>query len=274
MRIAIGGLSHETNTFNTIPTRMEDFEAARGRDILNSEAARLLLSMGVEVIPTVYFRAIPSGLVEKGAYLGLKEEIIRLIGEAGRVDGVYLKLHGAMEVEGLGSGELDLVEDVRRLVGDDVLISLSLDLHGNVSPRLCEEADIVTAYRTAPHTDVAETEMRAASLLADCILRGLKPASTIVKPPLLLPGEMFITDIEPASSLVKKLKIIDGKQGVLNSSLLVGCAWTDTFYAGASVIVVSKGDRRPTYTEACKLAQEYWDLRGKFRFEVRSGSMD
>jgi len=276
LRIAIGGIAHETNTFNTMPTGLEAFEIQKEQDLLRDDAVKALTQDGIEVIPAIYAAAPPSGLIPKDVYLHLREELLRRVEAAGKLDGVCLFLHGAMEVEEIGSGETDLVDSIRQIVGDDALISASLDLHGNIAPELSKSADILTAYRTAPHIDVSETKVKAASLLVECIRNKLKPVSVTVKLPMLLPGEMAVTGIEPAFSLYRKLHGIDQFSYVLDSSLLVGMAWADTPNAGVSIIVVAKdkdySDR--AYEKACNLARKCWARRAEFHLDAPSGLID
>lgn len=276
LRIAIGGISHETNTFNTTPTSLEAFRIQKDQDLLRDDAVKALTQAGVDVIPAILADAPPSGLIRKDAYLHLKEELLSRVETAGTLDGVCLFLHGAMEVEDIGSGETDLVNSIRQEVGDDALISASLDLHGNIAPELPKSADILTAYRTAPHIDVSETKVRAASLLVECIRSKLKPVSVMVKLPMLLPGEMAVTSIEPTLSLYRKLQEIDHLSYALDSSLLVGMAWADTPNAGASVLVVAKDKdcSERAYGEARSLAKECWERRARFRLDAPSGSID
>jgi len=276
MRIAIGGISHESNTFNPIPTGIESFKIVEGKNLLRDEAARFLTENGVDVIPLISAGAPPSGIVKKEAYLKLKADLLGRLEAAAKIDGVYLILHGALEVEGIGSGELDLVKDVKEIVGEQPHISASLDLHGNLDAELAKKADILTAYRTAPHRDAAETRVRAASLLLKSLRKGAPPVSVIVNPPVLLPGELVVTDVEPASSLYRSLKKIDSQTGILNSSMLVGMAWADTPNSGASALVVAEEDRYVdrAYELACELAEAYWDRREDFHYEVEVGSID
>jgi len=276
MRIAIGGISHESNTFNPTYTELDAFNVIRGNSILSLKVSKFLLKAGVDVIPTIYARALPSGTIKREAYLSLKNELIERLCEAGRVDGVYLILHGAMEVEGIGDGESDLIKAVREVVGDEALISASLDLHGNISPTLLENADILTAYRTAPHRDVEETRIRAANLLLKSLREGLKPRSVMIKPPILLPGELVVTDVEPASTLYGRLDEIDKKPNILSSSMLVGMAWADSPNASASAIIVASDERweDEAIAEACRLAEAYWSLRERFHYEVEVGSIE
>jgi len=276
LRIAVGGIAHETNTFNTLPTELEAFEIHKDKDLLRDDAVRSLLNSGVEVAPTIYAAAPPSGLIEKDAYSHLKDDLLRRIEASGRLDGACLFLHGAMEVDGIGSGEADLVKGIREAVGDDILISASLDLHGNIASEITRYVDILTAYRTAPHIDVTKTKVRAASLLAKCIRTKTRPVSVIMSLPLLLPGEMAVTTIEPALSLYRRLEEVDESARMLDSSFLIGMAWADTPNAGASATVVAKGRKNldEAYRKACHLAEEFWNLRAEFHLDAPSGSID
>lgn len=275
MRIVLGGLGHESNTFSPLPTNIGDFNIIKGDKLLEDRVAKFLIGEGVEVIPTIHAWALPSGVVSRSAFRGLESEMLKALEDAGKIDGVCLFLHGAMEVEEVGSGEAYLLKSVREVVGWKTTVSVALDLHGNLIPEIVEYADILTAYRTAPHVDVIETRLKAAKLLVRSIKKGIKPTSVIVKPPVLLPGEYVVTSIEPAASIYRILEEIDQKPGVIDSSMLVGMAWADTPHASASAIVVSDGKNEgEAYESTCKLAEAYWDKRGEFRLEVEAGEID
>jgi microcystin degradation protein MlrC len=275
MRIALGGISHEGTTFSPLLTHKADLVVSRGKDILpEGELRQLYDENGVELVPTLFARGTPSGIIEKETYLALKNEILDGLRSAGQLDGVCLALHGAMEVEEIGDGESDLVGAIRVVVGDEVLISASLDLHGNITPELVKAADILTALRTAPHRDGAETRYRAASLLIRALKEGLKPEMVLIPVPLLLPGEKVITEVEPAASLYAMLEDIDRAPGILTSSLMVGFAWADVPHASASVIVVAERDREVAYEQAVRLAEAFWKRREGFVFDVETGSID
>ncbi|MGQ9629183.1 MAG: M81 family metallopeptidase [bacterium] len=274
MRIAIGGIRHETNTFSPVWTEYDDFRFTRGTAILEDGLGRPWQTEGIELLPTFVAYALPSGLVRRTAYERLKGELLRELRAILPVDGIYLDLHGAMEVEEVGDGEGDLVSGVRALVGRDVLISVSLDLHGNVSPTLVENSDILTAFRTAPHRDYEETRRRALALLVRALGEQLRPVPVLIKPPLLLAGESAVTDAEPAKSLYARLVEIDRAQGIVDASLLIGCAWTDSPYTSTSVIVVAERDRELALQQAAKFAREVWSRRHDFGFSVEVASLD
>jgi microcystin degradation protein MlrC len=224
VRFAVGGISHETNTFSTLRTKITDFNIRRGDGILEGKFWGSF--GGVEWVPTLLAEAFPHGLVEKYAYLRLREEMLDRLSSSLPLDGVFLDLHGAMEVEEVGCGEEDLAKSVREVVGDDVPIVASLDLHGNISHGLVNKINVLTALRTAPHTDGERTRERAARHLVRCVKEGIKPSSALVKLPLILPGEFAVTDVEPANSLYAKLYELEGENGIIDASIFVGCAWT------------------------------------------------
>jgi len=274
IRIAIGGLSQETNTFSPVRTGLEDFKFVRGEAILAEGLDQPWRSQGIELLPTFVAWAEPCGPVRKGAYAQLKEDLLREFAGTLPLDGVYLDLHGAMEIEDIGDGEGDLIRSVRELVGRDVLISVSLDLHGNVSPALVGEADIVTAYRTAPHRDCEGTRRRALGYLVQALREGLKPVSVMIKPPLLLTGEEAMTDVDPARSLYARLEEIERVPGIVDASLLIGFAWADTPYTAVSVIVVAERDQDLAHQHAVRFAREVWARRHDFGFGVEVASVD
>ena len=271
MRIAICGIGHESNTFTPLSTRLEDFRVLRDREILDGPVWGSF--EGVEWCPALIARAQPGGIVARDAYESLKTEILdRLLGY-GDLDGVYLNLHGAMDVEGIGDGETDLVAGVRSVVGDDPLIAGSLDLHANMSPQVASQTDILTALRTAPHIDGPETRERTLRRLTDSIDRGSRPMNVLIKLPLLIPGENAATYIEPCESLYAGLEAIESKDGILDASILIACAWTDSEYTSTSVIIVGQ-DRAAADAEARSLAEEIWSRREEFGPEVETRSVD
>ena len=196
LRIATGGFAHETNTFSPLSTLYEDFhqEALSGTAQLEERLGDWQ-SYGVELIPALYSHALPGGLVERAAYLRLKEELLRAFERVLPLDGIHLDLHGAMEVEDIGDAEGDVALAVRELAGEHTLISVSLDLHGNISPTLVGNVNILTAYRTAPHRDSLDTRRRAMSLLVNSLKENKCPVSVLVKPPLLLAGEQAVPEL-------------------------------------------------------------------------------
>src|SRR5882724_8608133 len=161
-------LSHETNTFSNIPTDRGTGTCLGG---MIEAAARL----GATLLPSVAAAASPAGLVTKDIYGHVKDRMLRDLKAAGAVDGVLLDLHGAMVPEGLDDGEGDLIQAVRRVVGPDVPIAVTLDFHGNLSETMVREADLLHGYKTYPHVDMGERGVEATERLIDVIGRRITP---------------------------------------------------------------------------------------------------
>jgi len=274
MRIAIGGLDQETNTFSPFRTEYKDFVFLRGDAMIEERLGHPWPDQDVELLPTFVAWAHPGGLMHRATYEGIREKLVRELQQALPVDGVYLDLHGATEIEEVGDGETDLVHAIRSIVGDDVLICVSLDLHGNISPAMVDSADIVTAFRTAPHRDDQETRQRALRHLVRALRESLNPVSVMIKPPLLLIGEEAITDVDPARTLYARLEETEQIPGIMDASLLIGFAYGDTPYTSTSVIVVGERDGELAHQYAAALAQEVWARRHDFGFGVEAVSVD
>ncbi len=176
-RIAVAGFQHETNTFSPVPTRHEDFARGgawpaltRGEELrerfkgLNLPLAGFMDACRYETVPILWTSAEPGGYVEDNAFDRICGDIISGIADA-KADAVYLDLHGAMVTRSHEDGEAEILRRVRKKVGPDFPIAVSLDLHGNLSRDFFEQATVVAIYRTYPHIDIADTGRRAAELL-------------------------------------------------------------------------------------------------------------
>ena len=273
MRLAVGGIHTECSTYSRIRTRAEDFHILRNDEILRDEHFRFLQDYPHQFTPTFYARAVPGGPVERAAYEQFKSEFLGRLHQLGPLDGLYLAMHGAMYVDGMHDAEGDWVGAAREVVGQDCLIGASYDLHGNLSRRIIDNIDILSAYRTAPHVDVEETMRRACNMLIRCLSEHIRPILVWVPIPVLMPGERSSTEDEPAKSLYARLPLINQKPGVLDASLLVGYVWADEPRATASAVITGT-DRTLLESEALQLARDYWNAREYFNFgKVKVGSI-
>jgi microcystin degradation protein MlrC len=226
VRIAIGGFQHETNTF--APSRAtferfvrgegwppltqggELFDAVAGINIPIAGALAALGKTSHRLVPTAWAAASPSAQVTEDAYERIAGMIVDRIRAAMPVDGVYLDLHGAMVTDHLDDGEGELLARVRALVGRDVPVVASLDLHANVTRRMLEGADALIAYRTYPHVDMAETGERAAHLLLALLSGGPRPHMSVRRIPFLIPLQAQCTMLEPTQSVYDCLRRLEG----------------------------------------------------------------
>ncbi len=277
LRVLTLGISHESNTFSTFLTKESDFHVLRGAEVLKNQLwADVFKNAGMEIIPTLHADAWPGGIVERSAYENFRNEILNDIKNAGNIDGIYMDMHGALHVEGYKDAQVDLIEGIRHLVGKDILISGSFDLHGNPSPEFVENMDLLTAYRTAPHRDGAETRARAAQMLVDALKSGWKPRIESVVIPILVPGEKSITEVEPLHAIYAQIPDICKIEGLIDASIFAGYCWADLPRSAMRVFVVAKDKKygETAKNEAVRLARQIWNNRNKLELDVPSGSID
>lgn len=273
MRIAVAGLHTECSTYNPVLAREADFRVLRGPAMLKDDYFNFLTHFPAEFITVLHAKAIAGGPVEAGIYQSWKAEILDGIAAALPVDGVYLAMHGAMFVEGLHDAEGDFIAAVRALVGPDVLIAASYDLHGNVSQRIIDSLDMFSTYRTAPHIDVQDTMRRAVTMLVRALRTGVRPMVAWAPVPVLLPGERTSTQDEPARTFYTQLHETEEPAGIWDASFQVGYVWADEPRATACAVVTGT-DRTAMTAAATRLAQGYWDIREGFVFGTKTGSID
>lgn len=271
-RIAFGGIHIECSTYNPVLTQREDFFVLRGDELPASPLFDFLGALDAEFLPLLHARAVPGGPVSRAAYEAFKAEFLERLNAQGPVDGLYLAMHGAMNVEGMDDAEGDWIAAARAAVGDGCIVATSYDLHGNVSQRVVDGIDIFCAYRTAPHIDMLETRQRAVAMLMRALQTGVRPAVLWVPIPVLMPGERTSTDDEPAKGLYALLPVIDAVPGVWDASLMVGYVWADEPRACAAAVFTGT-DAQVLAREAAALAQAYWQVRSDFQFGVPTGSL-
>lgn len=276
-RVLTLGISHESNTFSTVLTRESDFNILRGAEVLKGELwAEVFKKSDIELIPTLHADAWPGGVVERRAFENFMNEILKDIKSAGKLDGIYMDMHGALHVEGYEDAQATLIKNIRDIVGNEVLISGSFDLHGNLSPEFVDKIDMITAYRTAPHRDGAETRARAAQMLADALKFGWKPSIESVVIPILVPGEKSITEVEPLHSIYAQIPEVSKIEGLIDASIFAGYCWADLPRSAMRVFVVAKDKKYSlaAKNEAIHIAQQIWDSRRKMVLDVPSGTID
>ncbi len=276
MRVAIGALMHESNTFAPGLTTLDDFrrtqllgaaaivEAHAGTGSEVGGALEALQRHGVEVVPTLSAWAMPSPLVERSAYEEIRGELLRRLAASGPLDGILLCLHGSMTVEGIEDPEGDLLQRVRARWPETPL-AVTLDHHANVTETMAAASDVLVGYRTHPHVDQLEVGRRAAEHLVERIESGEELATAFVKLPLITPAE---NRGEPIDRLRAEAEEIDADPAVVCSSFYVGYPWADVSIQGAAVSVTTRNDAALARACARRLAARMWSLRGEFRFPI------
>ncbi|HLP70618.1 MAG TPA: M81 family metallopeptidase [Rhizobium sp.] len=273
MRIAVGGIHTECSTSSPVLMQPEDFRVLRGDDLLVADYFSFLSADGIEPLPLLHARAVPGGPVARATYEAFKAEFLERLRSALPIDGLYLAMHGAMNVEGMDDAEGDWIAAARAVVGPEIPVAASYDLHGNVTQKIVDQLDIFAGYRTAPHIDVRETMVRAWSMLLRALKTGERPGVAWAPVPVLLPGERTSTEDEPAKSLYLRLPEHDAVPGIWDANLMVGYVWADEPRATACSVVTAT-DRAAAERTASEIAQSYWDAREDFRFGPVTGPLE
>ncbi|HUQ67121.1 MAG TPA: M81 family metallopeptidase [Flavitalea sp.] len=278
LRIAIASFGIESSTFSPALTHEEAFHAKYDKDVFTSYSFlsdTSDLRKRANWIPTIAARSLPGGAVTRVAYESIVTKTLKRIKKNMPYDGLFLDLHGAMSVVGLDDPEGDFILRIRKIVGSKPLISTSMDLHGNVSIRLAENADLITCYRMAPHEDAMETKKRAVeNLLNRLENRKGKPAyKAWIAIPVLLPGEQTSTRIEPAKSIYQQVAPASQQEGIIDAAIWVGYPWADEPRNHAAVMVTGD-DKQKVISTAEQLAKSFWNARKQFTFVAPAGSLD
>ena len=277
-RIAIAGLGIESSTFSPALTHEEAFHAKVGDSIFTKYPFLQVDSLNrnrAQWVPTLVGKSLPGGTVTREAYEALVTKTLKLLEENGPYDGLFFDIHGAMSVVGLDDPEGDLIERIRGIIGTEVLISTSMDLHGNVSEKLAKHTDLITCYRMAPHEDAIQSKKRAVTNLLDRLENGKgKPKYKAWIPvPILLPGEKTSTRIEPGKSLYAKVPMVANEEGIIDAAIWIGYAWADE-PRNHAVVMVTGDDKAKVEKGAETLAQSFWDVRNKFEFVAPTTSLN
>ncbi len=278
-RIAVGGFLHETNTFAPTKATFADFQhgggwpaMTQGADVLkvmrriNVGLAGFVDSAeanGWELVPTIACGASPSAHVTKDAFERIVKVMVDGIAAAGPLDAVYLDLHGAMVTEHLDDGEGEILARVRRVIGKDIPLVTSLDLHANVTPEMMEHADALIAYRTYPHVDMAETGRASAKHLALLLKTKRRFAKSFRQLPFLIAISWQCTNDYPTKGIYEKLAALES-DAVPTLSFAPGFPAADFRDCGPSVFAYGKTQAD---ADRCRRCDRQADRkpRGRFR---------
>lgn len=268
MRIAIGSLQCESNTLCPIKVTKDQFVLAYGMDMIDHlEIREVIEETGVEIVPTLYAHALPGGPVKKEDYLEMARGIVDGIPAEG-IDGVWLYLHGAMYVEGIGSGETWLLREIRKKIGYDIPISVGMDFHANNTDEFFTMVNVVCGFRTAPHRDRKETQQKSLRLLMHCVEKKLLPKPQYTRCYVAQPGNCVQTDKQPLCRLIAEADEMEKIPGVLCAQFFNGQPWVDADYMGPTMVITCEEDTVLAKQLADKLCKSFWDMRHEFKYEV------
>ncbi|MDP6776110.1 MAG: M81 family metallopeptidase [Candidatus Latescibacteria bacterium] len=279
-RVAIGGILTECNQLGgplIDKGWFERYELCRGDAILGTDSGvvggmlGVLAERGAEPVPLLYASTCPGGLIEADCYAELRGELIDALRACAPVDGVLLPLHGAAVAEDVEDVEGDLITAVRGIVGPTVPIVGTLDLHAHVTAAMVQGADALLAWETYPHRDAFETGERGARMLLDTLEGRCRPTMAVGKVPVITGGIHGSTEGDgPFAQVMRFAKSLEGRGGVLSTSVFLVHPVLDQPDLGSGGIVVTDNDPSKAATSARQIAEAYWARRFDLEPEVHT----
>lgn len=279
MRIAVGQLWQETNTFNPLSTTRADFEGfgvVRGDALVEqmantNELGGFIQSLRKwpeqpEIVGLVRLPAWPSGAATKETGRWLIDELVESLRKAMPVDSVLLALHGALVADGYPGVEGEVLAALREVLGPKIPLVATLDLHTNITQKMVRNADALVLFHTAPHIDVFETGERGAKVMRRILIDGARPTVAFQKIPLVVPAERANTQNPESVSYAfrEALQALEADPRVLAAGLATVQPWLDIPELGSMVVIVTDNDPVLARAACAKFADEVWSRRREY----------
>jgi microcystin degradation protein MlrC len=280
MRIAIGSLFQESNSFSPVPGSWAHFgrsEVLRGAALIGERTGtqtelggviEVATEQGAELVPLLSAMTTASaGPLEQAVFETLCGELVTRLSETQGVDGLLLVLHGGLVAEGYDDASGEVLRACRTVLGRRPIVA-TLDLHANVTQRMVMTATALAGYHTYPHIDMYATGRRAMTLLLGVLAGQAHPVAAIRRLPMLLPSENSRTTDGPYAVVMDQVKALMQQPGILDASAFSVQPWLDVTDVGCSVVVVADGSAEQAEREADRLAGEFWARRADFAVEL------
>ena len=279
-RILVAECMQEISSFNPMPSGYESFHMERGAQMLAQRGLNTSLGgalavfeqTGLEPVLSIGARAGSGGLLSAAGWKRLSTEVLEAVATQARggIDGVYFSLHGAMGADGELDPEGYLLAETRKMVGPDIPIVISLDLHGIMTDRMLRQINGVAIYHTYPHVDFASTGARAARILHRLVTEELRPVIARVVIPALVRGDELITKSGCYGELIREARRLELEGAAMSAGIMIGNPFTDVPELCTQVIVATAGDEAVAKNEALRLARELWPLRHRMQGKLVS----
>lgn len=272
MKVLVAQFMTESNANINTLCQIENYDLAFGEDCIDRMKCREVFEENnITLIPSLYADSGASGVIDNNTFMYFYNRIIQDIENSlSDLDGIFLHLHGASEVQGLprGSGEQFLLKKIREVVGEYMPIAIVCDPHGNLSQEYVNNSTIIRSYRNTPHTDMEDTIQTVANLLVKVLKERNYIKPVYRKLPLILGGEQSVSSDEPVRSINVLLDSIEEDERIMSCSWHVGYLRHDTEYAGCGVVVIPSDSKYHEYAEekADEIAKYIMNRRHDFHY--------
>jgi microcystin degradation protein MlrC len=282
LRIAFGRFMQESNSFSPVDSHFGDFKYSEGEELMercegkrkweidgflrNLELSGFMRAVKrcknkVEAVPLFSAWAITGGPLVKTDFEEVCERFRLMLRNAGHLDGVFLAIHGALDVRDIVEPEARLFEIVREELGSEVKLAISIDLHAILSRPKVDPVDIICGYRTNPHRDFASTGYRAGKLLIQTLLGEVKPTYAWRSLPMMAGGGAGVDFMKPMTSVFKRMTQMERKDGALTCTTFICHPFIKHRDIGWAVYVMTDNDQGLADKLADELADRCWAVR-------------
>jgi len=270
--VVIAEIKQETNT-SASPTTLKDFEDFHlyladqirvGLGKSNSEIAGFLEILDKEdviVVPVIATFAVSGGPVDRYTFNYLTNYLTQELSKIEKLDGILIALHGALVSEDFQDGDSEILRRIREVVGNEMPICVTMDLHANVTESNVALATTISGFHTCPHVDLQETGARAARLLMGILKEEISPSMEFIKLPLVVPASNHI-DFEPGTYKdVLDFAFSKEIEPIIDISVFTVQPWLDIKEVGWSVIVIANKSKAKALLTAKEIATNIWSNR-------------
>ena len=282
-QIAMFELMQEISSFNPSETHYDDFVVKQGADWLAGSHGALNEIGGalgvfadeddVKLVPTISAKSISSGgPFSAASWEKLSAELVESL-EGLRdkgIDGAYFCMHGAMASPAEMDPEGYILEKAREILGENIPIVTSMDLHGIVTDRMLKHSDAIVVYHTYPHVDQKETGERSARLLMRLLREELNPVTVRVRVPALVRGDELITDSGIYGECIRLAQKIEESDEGLSAGMFIGNPFTDVPELCTNSLVVIDGNKELAEQYATEMAELFWVHRERMQVPLTS----
>jgi microcystin degradation protein MlrC len=280
-RVGVASIIQETNTFSANQSTMQDFELqgiwlgadvvtqSQGMNIEVAGSLDRLRTHGFEAVPLMRAWAMSGGVFLDTELTRMKTLLKQEISAAGKLDGLILNLHGALVSESDDHTDAQISEFAREILGPNVPIVITHDLHGNPSRRIVAASDALIGFRTYPHIDQGDTGRRAADLMNELLSNNRRLGTVLKKLNMIIPAETMGTSDQPLLQIRELAdSLIDGE--ILDISLFPVQPWIDVSEVGFGITVVHSGNAERANECAEIIRRALWKIHKEFQATLYS----
>jgi len=273
--------NQESNSFNPEITEVDSFEyygiyeeeelveKLEGEPRALTAMLDTLREHQIDILPVCSMYSQSGGRVNHALVIKFIDKVIDKIEKHGAIDGVFLSLHGATQ-----STECDdvcglILSSIRAMIHADAVISVSLDLHANVTEKMMVNSDYLCGFHTYPHVDYYQTGKRAAILGINKIVGTTIDKMVRIGIPMIVPANAYSTLDGDFKSLMEYAKREKIDREITDFSIFMMQPWLNVSEASSTVVVIAE-DVNKAETFALDIAERLYQLRDRFTPELYS----